>query len=45
LIQDPKLRATLGSAAQARAKKEFSAEVIVAKYEGLYRRVLSEPAA
>jgi len=39
LIQDATLRATLGSAAQARARKEFSANAIVPRYEALYRRV------
>jgi N-acetyl-alpha-D-glucosaminyl L-malate synthase BshA len=39
LIQDATLRATLGGAAQARARKEFSANAIVPRYEALYRRV------
>jgi glycosyltransferase involved in cell wall biosynthesis len=39
LIQDATLRATLGSAAQARAREVFSAKVIVPCYETLYRRV------
>jgi glycosyltransferase involved in cell wall biosynthesis len=39
LIQDATLRATLGKAAQVRARREFSASVIVPRYEGLYRRV------
>ena len=39
LIQDPKHRATLGRTAQNRARKQFSAEVIVPRYETLYRRV------
>jgi len=39
LIQDATLRATLGSAAQARARKKFSANAIVPRYEALYRRV------
>jgi L-malate glycosyltransferase len=39
LIQKPTLRATLGRAAQARARAEFSAAVIVPRYEALYRRV------
>jgi L-malate glycosyltransferase len=39
LIQDATQRATLGRAAQARAREEFSAKVIVPRYEALYRRV------
>lgn len=39
LIQDPALRAALGRAAQQRARERFSAEVIVPRYEALYRRV------
>ena len=39
LIQDPALRSTLGIAAQTRARKLFSADVIVPRYESLYRRV------
>jgi glycosyltransferase involved in cell wall biosynthesis len=39
LIQDPTLRATMGRAAQARASNEFSASIIVPRYEALYRRV------
>ena len=37
LIQDPGLRGKLGAAARQRAQKHFSAEVIVPKYEKLYR--------
>jgi len=39
LIQDATLRTNLGRAAQARACNEFSAGVIVPRYETLYRRV------
>jgi N-acetyl-alpha-D-glucosaminyl L-malate synthase BshA len=39
LIQDVPLRSRLGHAAQTRARKEFSANVIVPRYEALYRRV------
>jgi glycosyltransferase involved in cell wall biosynthesis len=39
LIQDPARRAALGRAAQQRARERFSAEVIVPRYEALYRRV------
>jgi N-acetyl-alpha-D-glucosaminyl L-malate synthase BshA len=39
LIQDATLRATLGCAAKARARKEFSANAVVPRYEALYRRV------
>jgi L-malate glycosyltransferase len=39
LIQDATLRTNLGRAAQARAHDEFSAKVIVPRYEALYRRV------
>jgi L-malate glycosyltransferase len=39
LIQDATLRVTLGCAAKARARKEFSANAIVPRYEALYHRV------
>ncbi len=39
LIQDPARRTKLGQAAHERARRLFSAEVIVPKYEELYRRV------
>ena len=39
LIQDATLRATLGHAAQVRAREMFSAKVIVPRYEALYRRI------
>ena len=39
LIQDATLRATLGRAAQVRAREMFSAKVIVPRYEALYRRI------
>ena len=39
LIQDPKRRMAMGEAAQRRARERFSAEVIVPRYEALYRRV------
>ena len=39
LIHDPARRAALGAAAQTRARALFSAEVIVPRYEALYRRV------
>jgi N-acetyl-alpha-D-glucosaminyl L-malate synthase BshA len=39
LIQDAALRATLGRAAQMRAREKFSATAIVPLYEALYRRV------
>jgi N-acetyl-alpha-D-glucosaminyl L-malate synthase BshA len=39
LIQDPARRAELGRAAQQRAREKFSADVIVPRYEALYRRV------
>jgi N-acetyl-alpha-D-glucosaminyl L-malate synthase BshA len=42
LIQNATLRATLGRAAQTRARAEFSAKVIVPRYEALYRRVCAE---
>ena len=40
LIQDPTRRVALGQAAQQRARKYFSADVIVPRYEALYRRAL-----
>ena len=39
LIQNPALRASLGRAAQARAREHFTAATIVPRYEALYRRV------
>ena len=39
LIDDKTRRGTLGRAAQARARERFSAEVIVPRYEALYRRL------
>ena len=39
LIDDGSRRRTLGLAAQARARAQFSAEVIVPRYEALYRRL------
>jgi L-malate glycosyltransferase len=39
LIQEPKRRMTMGQAARRRARERFSAEVIVPRYEALYRRV------
>jgi N-acetyl-alpha-D-glucosaminyl L-malate synthase BshA len=39
LIQDPKRRMKMGQAAQRRARERFSAEIIVSRYEALYRRV------
>ncbi|TMK35384.1 MAG: N-acetyl-alpha-D-glucosaminyl L-malate synthase BshA [Actinobacteria bacterium] len=39
LIHDTPRRRALGRAAQARARERFSAEVIVPRYEALYRRL------
>ena len=39
LIDDKPRRSTLGRAAQARARERFSAEVIVPRFEALYRRL------
>jgi len=39
LIREPDRRAQMGRAAQRRAREHFSAEVIVPRYEALYRRV------
>lgn len=41
LVHDPARRATLGRAAQERARTLFSAHAIVPRYEALYRRVLA----
>jgi N-acetyl-alpha-D-glucosaminyl L-malate synthase BshA len=38
LIGDPALRSRLGAAARVRARALFSADVVVSKYEDLYRR-------
>jgi glycosyltransferase involved in cell wall biosynthesis len=43
LIQDPSLRKTLGQAAHRAAREKFSAEIIVPRYERLYRRLLHAP--
>ena len=39
LLQDEPRRRALGRAARARARERFSAEVIVPRYEALYRRL------
>ena len=39
LLQDPSRRKALGRKARQRAKEHFSADVIVPRYEALYRRV------
>ncbi|HTY76718.1 MAG TPA: N-acetyl-alpha-D-glucosaminyl L-malate synthase BshA [Candidatus Bathyarchaeia archaeon] len=39
LLRDPERRRALGRAARARARELFSAEVIVPRYEALYRRL------
>lgn len=39
LLRDPERRAAMGSAAAARAREKFAPDVIVARYEALYRRV------
>jgi L-malate glycosyltransferase len=39
LIRNPARRETLGRAAQLRAQAEFSANVIVPRYEALYHRL------
>jgi glycosyltransferase involved in cell wall biosynthesis len=39
LIDDKTRRNALGRAAQTRARERFSAEVIVPRYEALYRRL------
>ena len=41
LIKDPIRRSALGRAAQVRARERFSADVIVPRYEALYRRVVT----
>ncbi len=40
LIEQPERRRALGQAAQQRARERFSADVIVPRYESLYRRLL-----
>ena len=39
LLRDPARRTAIGEAARQRARKRFSAEVIVPRYEALYQRV------
>jgi len=41
LIDDPARRSEFGRAARQRAREHFSAEIIVPRYEALYRRVCS----
>jgi N-acetyl-alpha-D-glucosaminyl L-malate synthase BshA len=43
LIRDPALRTRLGAAARRRARDLFSADVIVSRYVGLYRRICAGP--
>ena len=43
LLRDPARRAQLGQAAAQRARRLFSAEAIVPRYEALYRRVCAAP--
>jgi N-acetyl-alpha-D-glucosaminyl L-malate synthase BshA len=43
LIQDPTRRAGMGHAAQESARKRFSADIIVPRYEALYHRVVETP--
>ncbi|HEX2853678.1 MAG TPA: N-acetyl-alpha-D-glucosaminyl L-malate synthase BshA [Opitutaceae bacterium] len=45
LVSDPARRAALGTAAQKRAREFFSADVIVPRYEQLYRRVCPPPSS
>lgn len=42
LLRDAAKRQSLGANARTRARKLFSADVIVPKYEELYRRVMGE---
>ena len=44
LVADPARRAELGAAARCRARERFSADVVVPRYEAVYRRVCG-PAA
>ncbi len=39
LIADPARRAAIGHAAQVRAREKFSSDIILPRYEALYRRV------
>ena len=39
LIRDPDRRAAMGQAARQRARDLFAADIIVPRYEALYRRV------
>jgi glycosyltransferase involved in cell wall biosynthesis len=43
LVADPGRRQELGREAHRRARSLFSADVIVTKYEELYRRVCAAP--
>jgi N-acetyl-alpha-D-glucosaminyl L-malate synthase BshA len=44
LLDDPVRRRRLGQAAETRARRKFSADVIVPQYESVYRRVVDGPA-
>lgn len=44
LLSNPAQRLAMGQAARARARELFSAEVIVPKYEAIYRQVCGRPA-
>jgi len=45
LLPDPGLRASLASAAQARARREFTVEAMVDAYESLYHLALASGGA
>jgi glycosyltransferase involved in cell wall biosynthesis len=45
LMQDARLRRALGEAGRERARGEFSFARMVARYDALYREILSSPAA
>jgi hypothetical protein len=45
LVRDPARRIALGHAAKTRARAKFAADIIVPRYEALYRQVCHSTAA
>ena len=43
LIRDPGSRKAMGRAGRERAKRHFRRELVVPRYEALYRRLAAEP--
>jgi N-acetyl-alpha-D-glucosaminyl L-malate synthase BshA len=43
LVEDAKVRQVMGQAGEARARREFTAEAVIPRYEAIYDRVLRAP--